>query len=76
MIHTTLAGRLREEGAAVPPEQMRAKLADYVRLKAVHVVAVSRLKGGDWGFVQDVVPLSVDTADYLPWTGSSTRVCA
>lgn len=69
MIHTTLEGRIREEGATVSAEQMRATLADYARLKAVHVVAVSRLKGRGWGFTQDLVPLSVDTADYLPWTG-------
>jgi hypothetical protein len=69
MIHTTLSGRVREEGAAVSPAEMRAMLAAYVRAKGVHVVAVSKLKGRDWGFTGDIVPLSVDTADYRPWTG-------
>lgn len=69
VIHSTLDGRIREEKASVEPAEMRARLATYVRSQGVHVVAVSKLKGRSWGFTDDVVPLSVDVADYLPWRG-------
>lgn len=69
VIHVTLDGRLREEATSVTPEEMRAKLATYVRAQGIHVVAVSKLKGRSWGFTDDVVPLSVDVADYPPWRG-------
>jgi hypothetical protein len=66
VIHSTLEGRLREEGSDVPPAAMRALLARYVAAQGVHVVAVSKLKGRSWGFEGDVVPLAIDPDDYLP----------
>jgi glycosyltransferase involved in cell wall biosynthesis len=69
MIHGTLDGRMREEPTDLTQAQVQQRLAQYCKLFLVHVVAVSALKGESWGFSEDIVPFSVDIADYPLATG-------
>ena len=69
VIHSTLEGRALGEKSNITPEQMREKLRQFISLAGVHAVAVSELKGKSCGFTEDIVPLVVDTDDYLPYSG-------
>ena len=69
VIHSTLEGRALEETSDIAPHRMREMLHQYVEMAGVHMVAVSMLKGGSWGFTEDIVPLAVDKDDYLPFLG-------
>jgi glycosyltransferase involved in cell wall biosynthesis len=69
VIHMVLEGLMREQGTAIPPEEVRRTVAQYLRLIGAHAIAVSRLKGRSWGFEEDIVPFSASTADYLPYNG-------
>jgi glycosyltransferase involved in cell wall biosynthesis len=69
VVHETLDGALREQGSNISAQALREAVARYVRITGTHVVAVSKLKGRSWGFEDDIVPLSADPADYLPWKG-------
>ena len=69
VIHETLDGALREQGSTITAEQFRDAVAKFVDLSGTHVTAVSRLKGRSWGFEDDIVPLSADPSEYLPWGG-------
>lgn len=69
VIHLTLEGVLLEQRLSMDVEEFRRTLHRYAALTNTHVIAVSPLKGRSWGFDQYIVPLSVDPADYLPWSG-------
>jgi hypothetical protein len=73
VLHETLDGAAREQQLAVPLDEFRAAVAQFVSLSSTHVVAVSRLKGRSWGFTQDIVPFSADPADHEPWEGALAR---
>jgi len=78
VIHSTLEGRALEEKSDIAPQRMREMLHKYIEVAGVHIVAVSMLKGGSWGFTEDIVLLAADKDDYLPFMGQAAmglRIC-
>jgi glycosyltransferase involved in cell wall biosynthesis len=69
VIHLTLDGMFLEQGAKTDPGEFRGAVSQYMEQSRVHAVAVSQLKGKSWGFTLDIVPLTADPTDYLPWSG-------
>jgi hypothetical protein len=69
VLHTTLDGRLHEEGSRIGREKMRGLLSRYLTLVAAHAVAVSPLKAASWGIKEDIVPFGADPEDYMPYCG-------
>ena len=78
VLHSTLEGRIIEEGASVTPEKMRQTLSTYLELVGGHAVAGTMLKAQSWGFPEDVVVVGVDPADYPQYSGQEAcglRIC-
>jgi glycosyltransferase involved in cell wall biosynthesis len=73
IIHLTLDGMLLEQQSQTTPGEFRAAVLEFLRRGATHVVPVSQLKGRSWGFAGEVVRLSADADDYLPWQGELAR---
>lgn len=73
VIHLTLDGMVLEQEARTDPKEFRQAVARYVEMTRAHVIAVSRLKGRSWGFENDIVPLTVDPADYRAWNGDFAK---
>jgi glycosyltransferase involved in cell wall biosynthesis len=71
VIHLTLEGMFLEQNARTDPAEFRRTVAQYAERSRTHVVAVSPLKGKSWGFMEDIVRLAADPADYLPWRGDT-----
>jgi len=69
VIHTSLEGRLAQEGSDTPPEKARSLLRRYLQLVRGHAVAVSRLKGETWGMTEDIVPFGANPDDYPAYSG-------
>jgi Glycosyl transferases group 1 len=69
VLHETLDGALLEQRSNVSANEFRKTVTQFVSLTNPHVVAVSKLKGNSWGFGKDIVKLSADAQDYLPWQG-------
>src|SRR5882672_3897765 len=69
VIHQTLDSMVREQRSAVPPEQLRRAVAQYVRLIGAHVIAVTALKGRSWGYDKDIVSACANPEDYLAHAG-------
>lgn len=77
VLHTTLEGRVREEGSQTTTAQMSSMVQRYVQLTRTHAVSVSRLKATSWG-IRDYVPFAADPEHYLPHTGTlaaGLRIC-
>lgn len=68
VLHTTLEGRIEEEGAAFTPEEVGQKTAQYLDLIGAHALAVSELKRRSWGLSVPVATFAVDPNDYAPAT--------
>ena len=78
VIHSTIEGRMLEEKSKVEPERIRQMLCKYLELVGGHLVAVSMLKGKSWSFTEDIVIVSVEPGDYLPYSGQNAcglRIC-
>ncbi|MHC4478550.1 MAG: glycosyltransferase [Planctomycetota bacterium] len=78
VLHSTLEGRVLEEGSKASPEQMKEMVHDYLKLVGGHAVAVSTLKGKSWGLGENSLSPSVDPADYLVHSGeiaAGLRIC-
>jgi hypothetical protein len=78
VLHSTLEGRVIEEGSSVPPEKMRQTLSKYLELVGGHAVAGTGIKAQSWGFPEDVVVVGVDPTDYPPYSGQEAcglRIC-
>jgi glycosyltransferase involved in cell wall biosynthesis len=73
IIHGTLGGMILDQHTTTPPDELRRAISQYVRMIGAHVMAVSHLKGRSWGLGEDVVLLSADPADYLPFSGDLAR---
>jgi len=73
VLHETLDGAMREQSSNFQAEEFRSTVKKFVRLTHTHVIAVSQLKGRSWGFERNIVTLSADTSDYLPWQGDLAR---
>jgi hypothetical protein len=69
VIHCTLGGMILDQHSAIPPDELRRAVSTYVRMIGAHVMAVSHLKGRSWGLDEDVVPLSADPREYMPYSG-------
>jgi glycosyltransferase involved in cell wall biosynthesis len=69
VIHMTIETRVLEEKSNIAPEKMKEILHEYLELIGGHAVAVSRNKGRSWGFSEDIVLLSSNPEDYLPYSG-------
>lgn len=78
VLHTTLDGRLHEEGSRIGSEKMKGLLTHYLTLVAGHAVAVSPLKAKSWGLTEDIVPFGADPEDYMSYRGDEPkgiRIC-
>ncbi len=64
VIHTTLEGRILEEGSDVSREAISARTREYLTLIRGHVMAVSELKRASWGLNADVVGFAVRVEEY------------
>lgn len=64
IIHDFLEGRLAQQASDLPPAAMRERLAQYLKLRGAHAVAISPTKAVSWGVGGDAVPNFVDPADY------------
>lgn len=64
VLHSTLHGRIVEEGSALPARTLCQILAKYIRLRRAHVVAISALKAQSWGLDCPLVPPGIDPGDY------------
>jgi glycosyltransferase involved in cell wall biosynthesis len=73
VIHATLGGMILDQHSVTPPDELRRAVSLYVRMIGAHVMAVSHLKGRSWGLDEDVVPFSVDPADYPSFRGDEAR---
>jgi hypothetical protein len=73
VLHMTLDGIILEQSSTTPPLKLKQCVAEYVRRTGTHVVSVSHRKGASWGFVEDLVLLSADPADYPAWQGNLPR---
>jgi hypothetical protein len=69
VLHSTLEGLILERDSNVPAKEMRRGIEKYLSLVGGHAAAVSSLKGRSWGLSGDIVPSSVNPADYLPFQG-------
>lgn len=77
-LHSTLQGRVDEEGAKTNPQEFKDLLHKYLDTIAGHAVATSPLKSREWDFTDDVVILGVNPQDYYPHTGDQAaglRIC-
>ncbi len=78
VIHSTIEGRLLEEGSDIEPEKMKEMLHKYLFLIGGHAVVISELKGKSWGFTEDIIPSCADPNDYLGFSGDKScglRIC-
>jgi len=73
VLHETLDGAMLEQSSHFQAEEFRSTVKKFVLLTHTQVIAVSQLKGRSWGFDRDIVTLSADTSDYLPWRGDLAR---
>ena len=69
MLHISIETRALEEKSNISPEKIKETLHQYLELIGGHAVAVTMSKGESWGFTEDVVNNSSNTADYLPYSG-------
>ncbi|UCC97895.1 MAG: glycosyltransferase [Phycisphaerales bacterium] len=78
VLHSTLEGRVIEEGSSVTPQEMREVLSKYLELVGGHAVAGTILKAQSWRFSDDIVVVGVDPSDYRPYSGQlacGLRIC-
>lgn len=69
ILHDTLEGRMRQQGADFAPDDMRELLRTYLATTGAHAVAISRMKARSWGVTSEVVENSADPDAYLPFVG-------
>lgn len=78
VLHSTLKGRVAEEGTKVEPAQLRDMLHKYLELVGGHAVATSMFKGESWGFTEDIIFFGIDAGEYPAYSGEEAcglRVC-
>ena len=68
-LHIALEGVILEQGSRTGPDEFRHAVRQFTERVGAHVVAGSALKGKSWGFGDDIVPVTADSRDYLPWRG-------
>jgi glycosyltransferase involved in cell wall biosynthesis len=78
VLHSSLEGRIQEEGCKIDSQKAREMLRQYLNLTGGHAVATSMFKGESWGLTEDIVHFGIDAEDYLPYSGeiaSGLRIC-
>jgi glycosyltransferase involved in cell wall biosynthesis len=78
VLHSTLEGRVQEEGETIAPAKLREMLHQYLEAIGGHAVATSMFKGESWGFTEDIVFFGIDADEYYPHTGElacGLRIC-
>ncbi len=78
VLHSTLEGRVEEEGAKTKPAELREMLHRYLDTIGGHAVATAIFKGKSWGFTEDIVFFGIDADEYYPHTGEQAcglRIC-
>lgn len=69
VLHSSLAGRIKQEGAALDAARMTAMVRDYLAIIKGTLVVVSEMKRASWGLPAIVIPLAVDLDDYQGYRG-------
>jgi hypothetical protein len=71
VIHSTLDGRIRQQGLGMEPDNLKAMVNKYLHWLGGHAVSVSILKGRSWNFTEDIVEFGADVSQYRPWSGET-----
>ena len=69
VLHSSLTGRVEQEGARVDPGALSAAIRQYLGLVGGRAVVISPMKAKTWGLPCDVIPGAVDVDDYHAWSG-------
>ena len=70
VLHSSLEGRIEQEGGRHRPADYAAALRQYVGLVKATVMIISESKRASWGLDgARVLPNAIDDADYGGWTG-------
>ncbi len=69
VLHSSLTGRIEQEGASVSPEALRETVRRYLELTETTLVMISEMKAESWGLPATVIRGAVDVASYGPWEG-------
>jgi hypothetical protein len=69
VLHVTLEGRVRNEGAAAVPPGFAQTVKQYLDMMGGQAMAVSQLKQRSWNIGAPIVPCGVDVDGYLPHDG-------
>jgi len=64
VLHSSLDGRLAQEGSRVTAAQMRAMLGRYLRQVGARLVSPSEMKRKSWGLPARVIPFGMDLSVY------------
>jgi glycosyltransferase involved in cell wall biosynthesis len=78
VLHSSLEGRLREEGCKIDPQKAKEMLHQYLKLIGGHAVATSMFKGESWDLTEDIVYFGINVDDYLQYSGEEAaglRIC-
>lgn len=70
VLHVTLEGRVRNEGASAVPPGFARTVQQYLDMVGGQAIAVSALKAKSWNIGARIVPCGVDVDGYLPHDGS------
>ncbi|MBI2896554.1 MAG: glycosyltransferase family 4 protein [Deltaproteobacteria bacterium] len=73
VLHSSLAGRIRQEGARLNAAEMTAMVRDYLAIIKGTLVVVSEMKRASWGLPAIVIPGAVDLDDYRGYRGEIPR---
>jgi glycosyltransferase involved in cell wall biosynthesis len=78
VLHSSLEGRLQEEGCKIDLQKAKKMLHQYLKLIGGHAVATSMFKGESWDFTEDIVYFGINVDDYLQYSGKKAaglRIC-
>jgi hypothetical protein len=70
VLHVTLEGRVRNEGAAAVPPGFTDTVRQYLEMVGGLAIAVSQLKATSWNIGAPIVPCGVDVDGYPPHQGT------
>lgn len=70
VLHSSLLGRLEQEGSRQSPEQIADAVRTYMKLVGVRIVVVSEMKRRTWGLDAEVITAAADIDEYGPWDGT------
>ena len=68
-LHSSLHGRIAQEGAGVRPEEVAAVIEQYMSAVRGEIVIISEMKKSSWSLEATVITGAVDPQDYQGYTG-------